>query len=171
MTCSVNQPQNLNFLSPIKFQFSVDKIPGVNFFCQSVSMPNVTIGQSDVGTPFIKLPLPGDHIDYSELLITFLIDENMSNYIEMYNWMRGLAFPEAFTEYAGLAGESATGRVISDASLFIYSSANNPNVQIKFINMWPNTMSDINFDTRNNDVEYVECTTSFAFERYDVIKL
>tara|TARA_R110000772_G_scaffold2311_13_gene8030 strand:- start:1245 stop:1778 length:534 start_codon:yes stop_codon:yes gene_type:complete len=177
MSVSPNQPASLNMLSPLKFQFMVKKLPNVNFFCQSVSMPNVTLGIANVGTPFVKLQLPGDHLEYSELLITFMVDENMVNYIEMYNWMLALGFPESFNQYKALEdidsrlNPTGTDQLVSDASMFIYNSASNPNVEVKFINLWPSTMSDINFDIRNTDVEYIECTVSFAFERYDVIPL
>jgi hypothetical protein len=32
------------------------------------------------------------------LLIKFLVDENLENYMEIQNWMRGLGFPESLQE-------------------------------------------------------------------------
>ena len=173
-----NSPETTNFLSPLKFQFFIDKFPNCNFFCQSVSMPNVTLGTSFAPSPFIKLPIPGDHIEYSEMLITFMIDEKMNNYKEMYDWILGLGFPKDFTQYANLAERDRrsklvtgdSGVIMSDATLFIYNSASNPNVEMRFLNLFPTNLSDIAFDLRNNDVEYMEATVGFTFERFDIIQ-
>ena len=32
--------------------------------------------------------------------MTFLVDENLENFQEIHGWMRGLGFPESYTEYA-----------------------------------------------------------------------
>ena len=178
MAAITQQPKNVNFLSPLKFTFTVQKLPNVNFFVQQCTLPNIAIGRFDVPTPFIKLPEPGDHLEFGELQLTFRLDEDMKNYIELYNWMMALGFPEKFEQYKTLAdkdqrrtGFNASGddSLMSDATLMISNSNVNSNIKVNFLNLWPTTIQDLIFDFRQSDVEYMECLVTFAYERFDII--
>jgi hypothetical protein len=177
MSAINNLPDNKNFLSPLGFTFTIKKTPGVNYFVQSVSLPSLTLGQSDIQTPFVKLPIPGDHIDFSTLSITFRVDEEMNNYKEIFDWIIALGFPEGFNQYNAIAPSrgrfggsinnpvAGTG-VYSDASLMILNSVKAPIVEFAFKNLYPISLSDIMFDTRDTDVNYVDVTAMFAFEQF-----
>lgn len=177
MSAISNLPTNKNFLSPLGFNFSIKKTPKVNYFVQSITLPNLTLGQADIQTPFVKLPVPGDHIEFGTLSLTFRIDEEMRNYKEIYDWIVALGFPENFQQYNTIAtsrgkfGGSVTNPtagtgIYSDASLIILSSAKNPLVDITFKNLYPVALTDVTFDTRLTDVDYVEATATFAFELF-----
>jgi len=169
-----NTPSNINFMSPLKFTFTVHKLPNVNFFVQGVTLPSITVTPRFEPTPFVKLPFPGDHIEFTELLITYRVDEDMKNYLEVFNWMTALGFPKDFNQYKALADRdrrtnvSGTDSIMSDATLIIHNSNANPNMKVNFINLFPTTLSELMFDTRQQDIEYVENTVSFAFERFEV---
>ena len=53
----LEQPENTNFLSPVGFDFKVKKLPTVNYFVQAINVPSVTLGQGNIPTPFINIPL------------------------------------------------------------------------------------------------------------------
>jgi len=177
MSAPSNLPSNKNFLSPLGFTFSIKKTPNVNYFIQSASIPSITLGQSDVQTPFVKLPYPGDHIDFSGLNITFRIDEEMRNYKELFDWIIALGFPDNFNQYASVSpsrgkfGGNVTNPVsgdgiYSDASLIVLNSVKAPMLEIVFKNLFPTSLSDVNFDTKFTDVEYVEASATFAYESF-----
>ena len=44
------------------------------------------------------IPIPGDKMEFEDLSVRFLVDENLENYMEIQNWMRGLGFPESLQE-------------------------------------------------------------------------
>ena len=50
--------ENRNFLSPIGFKFVISRLRGVDFFCQSASVPKISLGSWDQGTIFNKIPQP-----------------------------------------------------------------------------------------------------------------
>ena len=170
------QPSNVNFLSPLKFTFQMKKLPNVNVFVQQCMLPNIALGRFDIPTPFVKLPMAGDHLEFGEFQLTFRVDEDMKNYKEIYNWMMALGFPDKFDQYKSLAdkdtrlfrGATGADSLVSDATLIIHNSNVNSNQQITFLNMYPTTIQDILFDFRQTDVEYVECLCTFAYERYDI---
>lgn len=172
-----NQVDNINFLSPLKFSFTVSKLPGVNFFVQQVVLPSITVTDTYAPSPFVKLPMPGDHAEFGELSVTFRVDEDMTNYIEIYNWLIALGFPESFEQYRLLASQDrrinpgSTDGVMSDATVIVHNSSTNPNMQIKFFNIFPTLLTDVLLDLRQSDVEYVEATVSFKFERFTISQL
>ena len=79
--------ENRNFLSPIGFKFAVNKLRGVDFFCQSASIPAISMQPANQGTRFNKIPQPGDELYYEDLFIRFLVDENMKNWYQVRAFM------------------------------------------------------------------------------------
>lgn len=177
MSAISNLPQNKNFLSPLGFTFSIKKTPNVNYFVQSATIPMLTLGQSDIQTPFVKLPVPGDHIEFGTLNITFRIDEEMRNYKEIFDWIIALGFPSNFNQYSaiapnrgkfgGLVTNPASGAgIYSDATLMILNSAKAPIIDVTFKNLYPVSLTDVVFDTKFSDVDYVEASATFAYELF-----
>ena len=48
------------------------------------------------------IPVPGDKLTYADLTLSFFVDEDLENYIEVHNWLRGLGFPESIQEFIDL---------------------------------------------------------------------
>ena len=76
-----SQPDNVNFLSPLGYRFSIRKLPHVNYFVQTANIPNVQLGVAELPGPFVNHPIAGDHLVYSEFELNFKIDEDMQNYM------------------------------------------------------------------------------------------
>ena len=165
---------NKNMLSPLGFQLNIQKLPLLNFFVQSVSLPGITATTLDQQTPLRLIPTPGDKIEYSELEVVFKVDEDMRNYIEVFEWIRGLGFPDENEQYSELQPDPATYSgegIYSDATLTILTSAMNPNVRIQINDLFPISLSPIEMSAVNPDVEYIEATASFRFLRYSFVRL
>ena len=163
-------PTNKSFLSPLGFDFSIKKLPTTNFFVTRATIPGFNLGIAEAPTPFVRLPVPGDKIDFSDLQVTFKIDEDMKNYIEVFNWVMGLGFPDRYEQYAALkrtARGSGDG-IYSDASLTVLTSAMNPNMKFTFRNVFPYSLTDLDFNTSAADVEYLEATVGFRFELFTI---
>ena len=159
-----------NFLSPIGFRFSLRRTPNIEYYIQSATIPSISLNPTEVATPFSKLYLSADHLEFSEFSLTFRVDEDMANYREIYNWMIGIAFPDNFTEHANLVNrqQGDISGIYSDATLTILNSTSNPNVTIQFEDIFPTNISEINFDVRNTDVVYAEATVSFRHKRFTI---
>lgn len=159
-----------NFLSPIGFRFSLRRTPNIEYYIQSATIPSISLNPAEVATPFSKLYLSADHLEFSEFSLTFRVDEDMANYREIYNWMIGIAFPDNFTEHANLVNrqQGDISGIYSDATLTILNSTSNPNVTIQFEDIFPTNISEINFDVRNTDVVYAEATVSFRHKRFTI---
>lgn len=160
---------NQSFLSQIGFQFTVKKLPTVNFFVTKAMLPGLTIEHPAVKTPFATLHRAGDHLTYGELMLTFKVDEDMQNWMELYNWMVGIGKPKSFDQRANLQNKNPIGEgLYSDGQLVILSNARNPNVTFNFQDMIPSSLSPIDMDATASDVEFVECSVSFNYTLFTV---
>ena len=88
----------------------------------------------------------------------------------MYNWMIGLGFPDNFGQYNTLKGqEKITQKALeSDISLFVLSSHRNPIFEVIFRNAFPISLSELEFDSTDEDVQYHEATVSFKYVSYAI---
>ena len=81
------QIKDRNFLQPIGFQFSVVRAPKVSFFGNAVNIPGIEVGVTEQPNYLRTLPIPGDMMEFQDLSLRFLVDENLENYIEIQNWI------------------------------------------------------------------------------------
>lgn len=173
MSATANQPTNKNFLSPLGFVFQIKKAPNLNFFTQSVSIPSFTLGTVDVENPFVKIPFPGDKINFSALDVTFKVDENLANYREIYNWIVAIGYPDEFLQRQAIeeAGDMSGSGVYSDLSLIITTSNMKPNYEVTFYDAYPYSLTELQFDSTLTDVTYLTCTASFQYRAFKLVKL
>lgn len=162
------QPDNLNELNPSAFELRFNKMPNVEFFCQSFNMPSISLTEVLTPTPNISLPQPGDSIFFAPFDITFIVDEDLNNYIELYDWFVGLGFPNTTNEFKTIR-ESNTNLnpnsgEFSDAKLIVMSNKMNPIVEISFGNCFPITMGSLPFSTTTSDVSPLIVDASFQFQ-------
>lgn len=170
MSALNKQPTNNNFLSPLGLRFTIKKAPLVSYFVQSCNIPSVSIDRIEIPNPFIKYPVPGSQLTYNPLVLTFKVDEDLKNYLEIYNWLLGLGFPDDFEQYRQInnADPMSGEGIYSDCTLTVLSSAQNPNFEVVYLDAYPTSLSDLTFDTREQDVNYLEATSTFAYRRYRV---
>jgi hypothetical protein len=164
----MTDPLNKNMLSPVGFDFSIRKTPDMHFFIQSIVLPGITLGTFDIPNPLKKVPMYGDHIEYGELEVTFKINEDMTNYLEIFDWITAIGFPDNYGQHKAIRDVTdASGEgIFSDATLTILSSAMNPNIQITITDLFPLSLSPITLDTRDTNIDYIEATASFRFQNY-----
>ena len=175
MSTFSNQPENFNYFNPIGFKFEVDKLPNVNFFCQSATLPGITLGEATQPNPFRDIPTPGDKILFEELTIRFIVDEELQNWLEMKEWLFGLGYPNSQEEYSKLSRENAeikpTGNRYSDGVLMILTSNKNAQMKVTFEDLWPVTLSGIQLDSSVAEVDYITADATFAYTIYKVERL
>ncbi len=173
-----NQISNRNYLSSVGFKFVLAKKPKIDFFSNDASIPGINLGVAMQPTYLKDIPIPGDKLTYDDFTLSFFVDENMENYIEVHNWLRGFGYPESPIEYQNLIDEdeqsngkqtALTGQ--SDGTLIVYNSNLNPIVNVIFKDLFPTSLSSIRFDSKQNDVAYVTAEVSFKYTIYEIIKL
>jgi hypothetical protein len=162
--------KNLNYFIPTGFNFIIDRIPNVNFFCQSVNLPGLSLGVATVNTPFRDYPVAGDKVDYNEFRISFVVDEELKNWLEIYNWIIGLGYPSSTNQYKDLK-ESHPNGVYSEGILFILSSHKNVQYKVVFNKIFPISLSDIDMNSISTDTTPTVADVSFAYTIYNIERI
>jgi len=157
------QPKNRNFLSPAGFKLDLELFNGVDFFCQSASIPDIGMPFAEVDTPYRSIPIAGSGgVSYGDLNVNFIIDEDLVNYNSINSWIKRFGLSETRL----VPGESD---LYSSGRLFIMTSHNNTNHIIEFTNLFPISLSGIPFDATVGDVEYLSASVTFKYEKYDIL--
>ena len=168
-------PNNQNFLSPIGFKFILGRTPNVDYFCQSASIPQVEIGVREITTPVKEYSLPGDKMTFGDLNLRFLVNEDLDNYYEIYKWLKGLTNPKHqknFQTYLASVDEKGRpeefDRMMSDARLLILNSNYNTISTINFFNIFPTSLTTLEFDASATDVNYLTAEVNFKYTLYEI---
>ena len=152
-----------NFLNSNEFRFTLSRLPHVEFFVQGVTLPDISSTPVEQFTPFKTVYRPADKIEFGDLTLTVLVDEDMQSYLETWNWLIALTKPENFEQYADLL--SGDG-IYSDATLTVLSSKKNPNIQITFKDMFPISVGSISLATNQSDVNPPVVDMTFRYSSY-----
>ena len=170
---------NRNFLSPVGFKFSLKRSPGVAYFCNEANIPDMTLGIAEQPTYLRDIPLPGDKIEFGDLSLRFMVDEDLTNYMEIQNWIRGLGYPERVSEYQNLEKKAYIQQtfgkkrqdIYSDGTLQILSNNLVPKFQVLFDDLFPYSISTVTFDATDTDIEYFTAEVSFKYTLYTLTDL
>ena len=161
------QITNRNFLSPAGFKFNIAKEPKVSFFCNTARIPEINLGLAIQPNYLKDLDIPGEKLTCGDLTIRFLVDENLENYMAIHNWLTGLGFPETAQEYRDLItddqGIKDPLEAFSDGTLRVLNSNFKDAAIVKFKDMFPYSLSSLEFDATVTDINYFTAEASFKY--------
>ncbi len=165
-----------NFLQANGFSFTINRAPTVGFYGNAINVPGFTLPAAIQPTYLKMIPRPGDVMEFNDLRIRFLVDAGLENYMEIQNWMRGIGFPESLQEIYEWQDSSPVKHeqkniiesLYSDATLTILSGILKPVFSVRFKDCWPHSLSDLNFDSQQSDVEYLTAEVVFKYSVYGI---
>tara|TARA_Y100001938_G_scaffold20837_1_gene26529 strand:- start:118 stop:693 length:576 start_codon:yes stop_codon:yes gene_type:complete len=170
---------NRNFLSPTGFKFTLKRSPAAAFFCNQANIPSMDLGVAVQPNYLRDIPTPGDKIEFGDLNIRFLVDEDLVNYMEIQKWIRGLGFPDSMKEFKDLEKEAVIqpsyansgDNIYSDGTLQILSSNLVAKFNVNFKDLFPVSLSTITFDATDTDIEYFTADATFKYTIYNLTDL
>ena len=170
---------NKSLLSKNNFRLLIDKITNVEFFVKSVNIPGLqfteTVQAAGIG---LDAFFPGDKVSFDTLSVGFLVDEDLGNFKEIYDWMDQIvqvSDPSAFAAYVG-SQKTADGQLssidndlnqYSDITLVTNTNKNIPNKFFRFHDAFPISLSGIELESGSEN-EAVLATVEFRFTYYDI---
>ena len=184
------QPTQLDYASPAQFKFKITKLPKVEYFCTEINIPGLQMSSATQNTALRDIPIPGDKLDFGDLILTYMVDEKFDNFEELYNWLRGLGIPIDHKDYANLVSAGRDrfpnqgkdfnpsrgtkeqpavpmGPALSDATLSILSAKNNVIKEVRFIDLFPVSMTGASFTQQAQDINYITSTVNFKYSYYE----
>ena len=183
------QPTKLDYASPTQFRFVIGQLPKVEFFSVGTNLPGITLSEAIQNTPFKDISMPGNKLEYEDLSVTFIVDEYLENYTSMHEWLTAFGFPknrEQFSTFRSTTSNAPTDTrgsskdigdvgvstamrgMFSDATLVVLSNKNNPIVQVNYSDIFPTSLSALEFNQNATDVEYLQATATFKYKLYEI---
>jgi hypothetical protein len=153
----------MNYLNPLEFKVTISRLPHVEFFTQQTSIPAISSSPVRVPTRYNATFRSGDEVSFSNLDLTFIVDEAMENYREIYTWIINANFPNSSEQYQQIADT-----LYSDISVIIMNSKKNPNILFTYRNCFPIGLSDVPLNTTDSDVTYPQVTATFQYDTFDM---
>ena len=164
MSALNSQPQNLNLLASTGFKFFIKKLPIVNFFVQSINVPGLKLAFTEQPTPFLNINYYGDKVVYNDFAVSFAVDEDLRNYLELRNWLEGLGRPVDFDQRKKLdSKESINEGKRSDCVLVISTNNKTPNIEIQIQDAFPIALTDLTFSSTEVSESYLISTATFKY--------
>lgn len=157
----------MNYLSSANFKFDIKRLPNVSFFAQECEIPSLEIGSVTIGTPLVDYPIIGDKINFSPFELKFIVDENLNNYNEIFNWIVGMGFPKDHSQYTRYRNFPNDSSMYSDATLAILKNSLSYNKSIRFMDMFPVSLSQINLSSLLRENEPVICSATFLYSLFE----
>jgi len=183
------QPDKLDYASPTQFKFGIHQLPKVEFFSTAASIPSITLSDISVPTPFKSIPMMGDQLTYDNLSVTFMVDEYLENFLSIHEWMIAIGFPKNRTQFSDFKSNTsntpsaaaaisndigdvqkptAARALFSDATLTVLTNKNNPIVNVFFRDLYPVSLSSLDYNQAATDVEYLTASVEFAYQIYEI---
>ena len=191
-----SQPTVFDYATSTQWRLAFNRVPKTTWFCTTANIPGVTLGEAQYPTPMSDMFIAGDKLTFDTLNITFIVDEELQNYRELWEWLTGIGSPVKHTQWSDVlskgdcltttfsaigtddqldsrtasvmqSGTSTESNLYSDSTLIVYNSKNIPKVEVKFKNMFPTSLSSLDYSQESTDVEYFKASASFRYLYYE----
>ena len=184
---STQQPTVFDYATGTQWRLAFNRIPKTTWFCTAANVPGITLGEAMFPTPMVDMFVTGDKLTFETLNITFLVDEELENYRELWDWIVGMGSPVNHSQWETTLskGDGAVrtfgtpdadprtettyeeSNLYSDSTLIVYNSKNKAKVNVLFKNMFPTSLSALEYSQELTDVEYFHATASFRYLYYE----
>jgi|TARA_Y100000034_G_scaffold132514_1_gene195701 hypothetical protein len=188
------QPVVFDYSQSNQFKVYLPIFPTTEWFVVRANIPGVTLGQASQYTPFTDIAVVGDKLQYDNFNMTFMVDESLNNYMEMYNWVKNIGFPfsgkdqfnklprpdnidlgnglktntRRFKDDKTDQDSNSDRNLYTDIQMTILTSKNNPIANVTIYDAFPVGLGNIEYSQQEGDTDYAVCEVSFAFSWFDV---
>lgn len=153
-----NKRYNRNPANQTNFKLEIPGLEEVNYFIQSTNLPGLTM--SGIPVPFRnhQTNVPSNKIEYDEVTMNFIVEEDYSNHTQIRLWMHAFSM-----------GTDPIWSVTKNINLFILDSNKQPRLKVVYYNAYPTALGAISLDSAVNSTEVIATTASFRYQYYDVL--
>lgn len=150
---------NYNAAIQTSYMLEIPMFKELNYFIQSAEVPGLTM--AGVDTPFKNFQgnVPSNRIDFDQLNLTFLVDEEWSNWYSLVEWMKRIR-----------RNDRPILEDMSDLTLHLTNSNKNLNKQIIFRGAYPVLIGTLPLETAVVDTTPLVCSLAFRYQEYEMKK-
>lgn len=155
---------NYNTALVTNWQVSFHKFFELEYFAQSVIIPSLSVSGIPVDYRNRRAMMPDNKIDFGQLTISFIVDEDFKNYDRLF---QEFMLQEVASRGQGMKIEE----VLHDLTVTRLSSNNVPIARFNFKGCSLTSLGSINYVTNGNDSDQVLCDVSFNVSRMEIENL
>jgi hypothetical protein len=116
---------------------------------------------TEVPSRFRNLPIiPGGGVTFGDLSVSFIVDEDLTNYNSIYKWIRDNGNADE------MARTTSETDIYTNGQLHIVTSQYNPAFIVDFRNIFPVSLTGLQFDATITDVEYITADVTFKHQQF-----
>ena len=141
---------DVNATSENRFNVQFSNYKNISDSILSAQIPEISVPQTLVLYEGCQIKLAGDNREIGELTITFKLDENYSNYIELFEWING-----------NFVGDSST-MTYDSVEYFVLDAEYRPIFSFTFLNVFPISLEQIDHQTMTATADELEFTCTFG---------
>ena len=149
---------NKNLLSPNKFRVIISKFPNLEIFAQACVIPGINLGIVPQYTnEKYDLWIPGDKLTFDDLIISCIIDEDLTAYNQLKTWAYDISISENKRQQ------------YSDIDCIVGTNNSNPNKIFRFYNSFPYLIPSFAMDTRTTEDDVLSLDILFKISNFDLL--
>jgi len=147
-----------NLFSSNKFKFILTgsrfKDNEFDITITGINVPGIQLGTVPLNTSIRNIERPGDSVIFSDITIEFLITEDLTEWIILYNWIQDLR---------NFSKTEFDNSIVSEGKLILLTNKSNPNIMLTFTDMFPTEMSDLDLTINTADGDTVRGNATFKY--------
>lgn len=169
----IPEPIEKNLLGNGGYRFVIERLPGVSYFGQKLSIPSISVSAKNFSTPFLDVPLPDVKISFGLFSVSFVVDVDLTNYLEVYEWINDLGRPNEFDGRETVLRQANSLRAVStgfysDGFVTLYDADLNAKVKVVFEDLWPTYLGELAVEATDAGLTYVSCDVKFQYTLFDI---
>jgi hypothetical protein len=149
---------NINLFKSCNFKIALKSEKQIELMVQEVNLPGYTIGQIETRWQSMSDKRPGDSIEFNDLMLTVLIDEDLEIYKEIYN--------NLILQHNPLTNTLECSKQLFDGYLFLLTNKNNLQHKVHFYNCWIKSLDDVQLSHATSEDEQLIVTLNISYNFY-----
>lgn len=150
-------PHTIDLAHTNKFRLTIHKYPYIEYFCQKANVPGLDIPEFVQPSHFTAIVRPGTTINYEKLEVSFLVTEDLQNWLQLHDWMTKIVPTRSFREVIQPEKD-----IYSDITLTILSNKSQRMMEVNYKQCWPKSLSGIVYDATTLDTANPVATVVFS---------
>jgi hypothetical protein len=168
ISCGQSGINSIDKLTPTNFQLIFPKLPTENTITAnnplvmnifSAVIPSLSLAEEELRWQSNKTKHALEPLEFDTWLVSYVVDAEIKNWTLLFKWMAyindNISKHEEHRNYA------------VNASLVVTSNYRVPQLEINFVDIWPSTLGEVSFSTREGDVQ-LESTVNFTYDYFTV---
>jgi hypothetical protein len=135
---------------------------------QKVNLPGLTVPDQNQPTIFgTTIPIPSMTVQFEPLTVEFIVDENLTNWLSIYSWIRNITnIADSTTANLDYADWHYTAKLLIMNSAFKYTGCTDPVLTVGFQNVIPTRLTGLVFQSDSPDTNILKASCTFKYSYY-----